>query len=131
MVAFLMAQCIFPSLSAVKTHYVYAQKRLIYFPQTRIELGILRTTVRCANRYATNTLKLLKASSEAKILHKFSYILLLRKHNIPIFSSGYMIYVERIKVTFRHENIKVSRRWRGSSPPLRLESILEKALRNQ
>ena len=38
------------------------------------------------------------------------------KRNIPVFSSGYMIYVERIKVTFRHENIKVSRPQVGSFP---------------
>ncbi len=29
------------------------------------------------------------------------------KRNIPIFSSGYTIYAERMKVTFRHENIKI------------------------
>ena len=57
------AQCTYISLtlSYKNALRINTQKRLIYFPQTRIKPGILRTTVRCSNRYTTNTLKTFKS----------------------------------------------------------------------
>ncbi len=96
------------------------------FRKIRIEPEILRTTVRCINRYTTNTLKLLKVSNEAKILHKvLLYPAIEKAQYFDLFVRLPMIYAERMKVTFRHENIKVSRRWRGSfPPPVRKGSLL-------
>ena len=72
------------------------------FRKIRIEPGILRTTVRCVNRYTTNTLKLLKVSNEAKILHKvLLYPAIEKAQYSDLFVRLPMIYAERMKVTFR------------------------------